>query len=74
MDFSLIELPNQTIYLNKWGIIKISVAIPIPELKSDVVIVNGDSWKMDKWYLNKNTWFGGIGTENKRTWKTCNLA
>jgi len=55
MNFNIIELPNQNIYLNKYSIIHISVAIPIQELKQDVIIKHqvGLTNNYLEWYLEK---------------------
>ena len=69
MDFNFIELPNQTIYVNKWNIINIGIAMPMNGF--DVIIrdKNGNiDWMIDTWYLRKESgeYHCGIGSKTKR--------
>lgn len=79
-EWTIVELDNQNIFLTKYGIIKIKIGIPYPELKQDIVIKQlfAEStlfkdtptleFDTDKWYYNssKQKFFSGIGKENER--------
>lgn len=72
MNFDFIELPNQTIYVNKYGIIDIRVGVPLEG--HDIVISDKNGkidWYLSKWYLRKETneYHGGIGKNTKRDMK-----
>lgn len=69
MNFNFIELPDQTIYVNKYSIVHIMVAVQLESY--DIVIrdKNGEiDWFIDKWYLRKETgeYHSGIGKDTKR--------
>lgn len=69
MNFTFVELPNQTIYLNKWSIIHINVAVPMDGYDVVVRDKNGNiEWDTDAWYLRNDSgeYHAGIGNETKR--------
>lgn len=73
MDWGIVELNNQSIFLTKYGRYVITIAIPILEYKSDLNIrhipMNGEVlFELDKWYFNgkDKKYYSGIGNKNER--------
>ena len=70
MNWNIIELENQHIFLTKDGIIRIKVVVPMPHIHADLVIKHAISkhnvcpscnieqvmdFDMDKWHFNKQS-------------------
>jgi hypothetical protein len=80
VEWTIIELDNQNIFLTKQGIIKIKIGIPHKEIKQDIIIkhIFAESslfkdtpileFDTDKWYYNssKQKFYSGIGKDNER--------
>ena len=72
-DWDVIELPRQSIFINKYGNVSVTLtALEDKENKQDIVVTLdnhfGSSWGVDEWYHHRtlDKWFSGIGSENER--------
>jgi len=77
MFWKMIHLDYQSIFLDKYGVVNITVAIPFKELKQDLYLKfrlvdysnSGESdWEMNKWYHHRltNRYISGVGNLNER--------
>ena len=69
MNYTFVELPNQTIYLNVYNIIHIDMAIPMDGYDLVIMDKNGKiDWRTSTWYLRQASgeYHGGIGLETIR--------
>lgn len=69
MNYTFVELPNQTTYLNVYEIVHINMAIPMEGYDLVVMDKNGRiDWHTSTWYLRQASgeYHGGIGSETIR--------